>query len=148
MKFTSRKVSKAILFAVPAIVFIACASDTGDDESTSGKNDDSVQSGEKQADAPKDAKGGVVGNWDILNKPTFAKEFDSFKSFKLNVRNNSDDNDTPFFEVRLTNKPGDLVATFDCSGDEIEPGQKASVNCFSFDDFTKDWTDYEIKNAF
>lgn len=155
----TRKISKAVLFGLPALVFLACSSgtDDGKDESVKGSNDSSQEdngnSGKKddkgdKADAkPKDAKGGVVGNWDILNKPKVAEEFGMFGTMKLNVRNNSDDTDQPFLDVRLTNKAGDLVTVYTCSGDEIEPGQKATVECFSTDDYAA-WTDYEIKNTF
>jgi hypothetical protein len=156
MKWT-RNTSKAILFGLPAIVFMACASgtDDGKDDSAKGSNDNSSQedtgakgSSDDKADAaPKDAKGGVVGNWDILNKPQPKSEYGMFGTFNLKVRNNSDDADTPFLDVRLTNKAGDLVTAYTCAGDEIEPGQKATVQCFSTDDYAK-WTDYEIKNSF
>lgn len=129
----NHKISKAILFGLPTLIVMACASGGSDDDSKSG-------------DAKGDAKGDV-GNWDILNEPKFGKEFGTFKTVDLKVKNVSDEDDEPWLEIRLTNKAGDLVATFDCIGDTVEPGQSTTLDCTSLDDYAA-FDDYEIKNAF
>ncbi|GAA4803306.1 FxLYD domain-containing protein [Nocardioides caeni] len=130
----NRKLSKAILFGLPALVFLACTGEDG--EESTGKKD----AGESAA--------GEVGNWDIVTDPVFKKDsLGTFATTKIKVKNVSDDNDTPWFEIRLTDKAGDLVATYDCIGDEVEPGQQAQIECISTDEFAQ-FKDYEIKNAF
>lgn len=91
----------------------------------------------------------VVGNWTIENmgQVKFAEEYGSFKTIPLKVRNNSDEADSPWFEIRLTDAKGDLVATFDCIGDEFEPDQGGNVDCSTLDDFAK-FKDWELKDAF
>lgn len=128
----NRKLYKAVLFGLPTIVFVACAS--GEDD------------GSKSGDAQGGAKG-EIGNWDILNEPRFGKEFGMFKTVNLKVKNVSDEEDEPWLEIRLTNKKGDLVATFNCVGDTLEPGQTTTLECGSTDDYAP-FADYEIKNAF
>lgn len=129
----NRRLAKAVLFGLPAIVFLACSSSDGEESG-----------GKKGAD--KSAKGDV-GNWDIVGEPNFGKEFGMFKNVKLTVKNVSDSDDEPWLEIRLTNKGGDLVTTFDCIGDTVEPGQKTTLDCSSLDDYAP-FSDYEIKNAF
>ncbi|GAA5118354.1 hypothetical protein GCM10023339_30780 [Alloalcanivorax gelatiniphagus] len=111
-------------------------------ESTTGKQSGSGEGG-------KNAAKNVVGNWTIENmgQVKFTEEYGSFKTIPLKVRNGSDEPDSPWFEIRLTDAKGDLVATFDCIGDEFEPDQGGNVDCSTLDDFTtfKDW---ELKDAF
>ena len=135
----SKKVSKAILWTVPLVTVIACASgeETDEKESAGGKGGEN-----RNADSP-----GEVGKWGILNEPQFGQEFGMFKSVKLEVRNVSDSDDEPWLEIRLTNKKGDLVTTYDCIGETVEPGQKTTLDCSSLDDYAE-WSDYKIQNAF
>lgn len=110
-------------------------------ESTTGKQSDS--------DAGSKTAKNVVGNWTIENmaQVKFSEEYGSFKTIPLKVRNGSDEPDSPWFEIRLTDAKGDLVATFDCIGDEFEPDQGGNVDCSTLDDFTK-FKDWELKDAF
>ncbi|CAB4940394.1 unannotated protein [freshwater metagenome] len=112
-------------------------------ESTSGKQ--SVASSDDKKSAAKN----VIGNWTIenFNSIKFTEEYGSFATIPLKVRNSSDEADSPWFDIRLTDKRGDLVAEFTCIGNEFEPGQGGTVDCSTLDDFGpfKDW---EIKDAF
>jgi len=111
-----------------------------------GSSGSESKGGKKQAAKPNDPS--VVGNWKIENMKSlrFTEEYGMFKSVDLKVRNVSDEPDTPWFEIRLTNKAGDLVASYDCIGDEYEPKQGGTVDCSSFDDFGP-FADWELKNA-
>ncbi|GAA3820419.1 hypothetical protein [Nocardioides panacisoli] len=130
------KAAKAVLFGLPLIVVLACSSGSGgSDEESTGKQKDSSKS------AP-----GDVGNWDILNKPTFGTEYGTWKIVDLKVKNVSKEDDEPWLEIRLTNKKNDLVATFDCVGNTVNPGQTTTLQCSSMDKVAP-YTDYEIKNA-
>ena len=112
-------------------------------ESTTGK-----QSGDGSSASSGSAKN-VVGNWTIENMKAvkFTEEYGSFKTIKLKVRNNTEEADSPWFEIRLTDAQGDLVATFDCIGDEFEPGQGGNVDCSTLDDYAK-FKSWELKDAF
>lgn len=129
--------AKAVLFAVPALIVMACGSGSATSEDSSG---------EKKADS---SSAGDVGNWKIETKKVrFTKDaIDSFETIKLKVRNVSDSEDEPWLEIRAMNKAGDLVTTFDCIGQTVDAGQATTLDCTSLDDFAK-VTDYEIKNAF
>lgn len=133
-----RKVAKALLFGVPTLIVMACASGGGgdDDESVGGSKDEKGGGGS-----------GEVGNWDILTKPQFGQQYGMFDTVKIKVKNVSDSEDEPWLEIRLTNKKGDLVTTFDCIGRTVEPGQTTTLECSSLDDYAA-FTDYEIRNAF
>jgi hypothetical protein len=129
-------VAKAVLIGVPLLTVLACASGGSDDEETQGKKGSG------------DSAKGEVGNWDILTaRPEFKKEFGMFSTVKLKVKNVSGSEDEPWLEIRLTNKAGDLVTTYDCIGDTVEAGQSTTLECSSLDDWAP-FTDYEIKNAF
>jgi len=90
----------------------------------------------------------VVGNWKIENMKQikFAEEYGMFATVSLKVRNVSDDADTPWLAIRLTDKKGDLIAEYDCIGDEYEPGQGGTVRCSSLDDYAP-FAEWEVKNA-
>jgi hypothetical protein len=133
MKNSTKKLATLALIGVPAFAMMACAPVDADEE-TAGKH--------KAGDgAP-----GEVGNWNILNEPKFGKQYGMFDTVKIDVKNVSASEDEPWLEIRLTNKAGDLVTTFDCLGDTVEPGQKTTLKCSSFDDYAP-FADYEIKNA-
>ena len=110
-----------------------------------------ASSGKQSSDGSSNAKSNdpsVVGNWKIENMKQikFAEEYGMFATVSLKVRNVSDDADTPWLAIRLTDKKGDLVAEFDCIGDEYEPGQGGTVRCSSLDDYAP-FAEWEVKNA-
>lgn len=133
------------LLAVAALGTTACSVPAEGEESSGrqGGKGSSAKANKAKADPS------VIGNWKIENFKTlqFGEQYDMFKSVKLNVRNVSDETDSPWLEIRLTNKKGDLVASYDCIGDEYEPGQGGPLDCSSLDDFAP-FTEWEIKNAF
>lgn len=139
----------AVLLVGGCTAFLGAAlddSDTAKDTSASSGKQSGDSSGDK---ASKSTAENVVGNWTIenFNAIKFTEEYGSFKNVPLQVRNTSDGADSPWFEIRLTDKKGDLVASFDCIGDEYEAGQGGKVDCSTLDDFAP-FADWEIKNAF
>lgn len=132
------KFAKAVLFGLPALIVIGCGSGsvTAEDEESQGKK----KSGQSSK--------GDVGNWKIVTKKVnFPEEYGMFGTVKLKVKNVSDSEDEPWLEIRLTNKKGDLVTTYDCIGQSVEAGQRTTLECSSLDDYAP-FSDYEIKNAF
>jgi len=140
-------VKRAVLLALASTILIAGCS-LPEEEASSGKQSSGKGGRSSSESAKKSNDPSVVGNWKIENMKQikFTEEYGSFASINLKVRNVSDETDSPWFEIRLTDKSGDLVASYDCIGDEYEPGQGGSVGCSTFDDFGP-FADWEIKNA-
>ena len=135
------KVLKIVGAVFLALFVFGMIAGGGDDE-TPVKG--AVESSAGDVSAAADAN--VVGNWEILNEPKFGREFGTFKTVDLRVKNVSDSEDEPWLEIRLT-KGDNLVTTFDCIGDTVRAGERTTLECFSGDDYRK-FTDYEILNAF
>ena len=138
---------RAVLLALASTILIAGCS-LPEEEASSGKQSSGKGGRSSSESAKKSNDPSVVGNWKIENMKQikFAEEYGMFATVSLKVRNVSDDADTPWLAIRLTDKKGDLIAEYDCIGDEYEPGQGGTVRCSSLDDYAP-FADWEIKNA-
>ncbi len=138
--------SAILLVGGCAVIVGGAANEVAKDQA---KSDSESVGGSSSKTADKVTEEGVIGNWKISNMDQlkFTEEFGYFKSVDLKIRNVSKEADSPWLEIRLTNKKKDLVATYTCIGDEYEPGQGGTLGCSSTDKFGP-FTDWEIKNQF
>lgn len=123
--------------------------DATSEEAAEDSEKDSVEPTKAEKRAAKKAEKqaeNTIGNWYIMNKPKFGEQYGMFDTVDLKVKNVSDSEDEPWLEIRLT-KGNELVTTFDCIGRTVEAGQVTTLECSSLDDY-RDFTDYEIQNAF
>lgn len=57
-----------------------------------------------------------------------------------------DSADTAMFTIQL-NRGHDVLASLDCTGSEVEPGQSAPLSCFSADDMPKKWGSVTVQDS-
>ncbi|WP_040883391.1 hypothetical protein [Janibacter sp. HTCC2649] len=65
----------------------------------------------------------------------------------LKVTNNRDDRDGPFVEIKFM-KGSEVLASIDCTSDQILPGQTATLNCFGTEPKPKGYDRITINDTF
>ena len=57
-----------------------------------------------------------------------------------------DSADTAMFTIQL-NRGQEVLASIECTGSEVEPGQSAPLSCFSADDLPKRWKRVTVQDS-
>ena len=65
----------------------------------------------------------------------------------LKVTNNRDTKDSAIVEIKLL-KGSEILATADCTSDQLQPGQTATLDCMSADEVPADYDTITINDTF
>lgn len=75
------------------------------------------------------------------------EQFDSVDITGLKVTNNRTDRDGAIVEIKFM-KGSEIAASADCTTDQLQPGQTATLNCISADSLPADYDKITINDAF
>src|SRR4051812_12828079 len=79
------------------------------------------------------------GNWQVVGPLTPKADMISDYSLKFRVKNTGEAQDEGWFTVTMLKGPR-ILGTMDCTTSSVGPGQAATADCTSMDDFVPGWT--------
>ena len=88
-----------------------------------------------------------VRGFDYAGGWTVGEEFDTIELEDLKVTNNRDDADSAIVEIKFMSG-SEIVASVDCTSDILQPGQTATLSCFSGDQLPDDYDEITINDTF
>lgn len=76
-----------------------------------------------------------------------SEEYDMVEIEGLKVTNNRDERDGAIVEIKFM-KGSEIAASVDCTSDQLQPGQTATLNCLSADALPDDYDKITINDSF
>lgn len=130
--------------------FAACSAGVigaADEVSKSIESGESESGGVNNAVTIKEGEAFEVRGFNYAAGWKVTEQFDSIDITGLKVTNNRTDRDGALVEIKFM-KGSEIAASADCTTDQLQPGQTATLNCISADSLPADYDKITINDSF
>ena len=130
--------------------FAACSAGVigaADEVSKSIEEEESESGGVNNAVTVTEGEAFDVRGFNYAEGWKISEEYGSVEITGLKVTNNRDERDSAIVEIKFM-KGSEIAASVDCSSDQLQPGQTATLDCFSADALPEDYDKITINDTF